>query len=53
MEREPVVSSSLVSIGYDPESETLEVEFMGNRVYQYFNVPQFMWERLKAAQSMG
>ena len=43
MEREPVVSSNLVSVGYDPASETLEVEFIKTGVYQYLNVPQFMW----------
>lgn len=53
MEREPVVSSNLVSVGYDPTSETLEVEFMKTGVYHYLNVPEFMWERLMAADSVG
>ncbi len=53
MEREPVSSSSLISIGYDSGSETLEVEFKAGTVYQYFNVPDFMHERLMAADSQG
>lgn len=53
MERDLVSSSSLVSVGYDPDSETLEIEFKGTGVYQYFNVPTFMYERLMAADSVG
>lgn len=53
MEREPVNSSNLASIGYDAGSETLEVEFKNTGVYQYLNVPQFMWERLMQADSIG
>lgn len=53
MEREPVNSSNVASIGYDPGSETLEVEFKNTGVYQYLNVPQFMWERLMQADSIG
>lgn len=53
MEREPVSSSNLVSVGYEPESETLEVEFKSTGVYQYFNAPSFMHERLMSADSIG
>jgi hypothetical protein len=53
MEREPVSSSNLTSVGYDAESETLEVEFKNTGVYQYFNVPPFMHERLMSADSVG
>lgn len=54
MERQPVSSSNIASIGYDPNSETLEVEFLKTgRVYQYFNVPGFMYERLMQASSVG
>jgi len=52
MEREAVSSSNVLSIGYDPGSETLEVEYRTG-VYQYLNVPLFMWERLKSADSIG
>jgi hypothetical protein len=53
VEREPVSSSSIVSIGYDAGSETLEVEFKKTGVYHYLNVPQFIWERLMTAESIG
>lgn len=53
MEREQVSSSNLVSVGYEPESETLEIEFKTSGVYQYFNVPKFMHERLMMADSVG
>jgi hypothetical protein len=53
MEREPVSSSNLVSVGYNPESETLEVEFKSSGIYEYYNVPQFMYERLMQAGSIG
>lgn len=53
MDREPVSSSNIASIGYDASSETLEVEFIKTGVYQYFNVPSFMHERLMAADSVG
>ncbi|HWA89798.1 MAG TPA: KTSC domain-containing protein [Rhizomicrobium sp.] len=53
MERQSVSSSNLASVGYDPGSETLEVEFNNGRVYQYYNVPQFMYDRLMEAGSMG
>ncbi len=38
---------------YDPASETLEIEFQKTGVYQYLNVPQFMWDRLMMADSVG
>lgn len=53
MEREPVNSSNLASVGYNPGSETLEVEFRNGNIYEYYNVPQFMHERLMQAGSVG
>lgn len=53
MERQPVSSSNLLSVGYDPGIETLEIEFKTTGVYQYLNVPQFIWERLMMADSLG
>ena len=54
MERQAVSSSSLASVGYNPVSETLEVEFLKTgKVYEYYNVPQFMFDRLMAAPSQG
>ena len=42
MERQSVSSSNLASVGYDPNSETLEIEFKGGTIYRYFNVPSFV-----------
>lgn len=54
MDRQPVSSSSLASVGYDPDSETLEVEFVvSGKVYEYYNVPQFMYDRMLEASSIG
>lgn len=53
MERTPVTSSNLVSVGYDEVPETLEVEFRGGIVYQYFGVPKMLHESLMAAASVG
>lgn len=57
MEREPVESSQIASIGYDAETQTLEVEFKNTRtpnsVYQYDNFPPEAWAEFKAAESKG
>ena len=53
MERQPVSSSNLLSVGYDSNSETLEIEFKNGSIYRYFNVPPFEHERLMAADSHG
>jgi KTSC domain len=48
-----VSSSNVSSVGYDADSETLEVEFIRSGIYQYYNVPLFMYERLLQASSVG
>lgn len=53
MDRQVVSSSNLASVGYDSGSETLEVEFNNARIYQYYNVPQFMYDRMMEAPSIG
>ena len=53
MRRTPVNSSNLVSVGYDPISLTLEVEFRRGSVYQYFDVPEFEHQELMDAESHG
>lgn len=52
MERTPVTSSNIISIGYAPASETLEVEFQSS-IYQYFNVPSAIYNELMEANSHG
>ncbi|MHA3773448.1 KTSC domain-containing protein [Verrucomicrobiota bacterium sgz303538] len=53
MQRAPVNSSNLETIGYHPESQTLEVEFRHGGVYQYFNVPMHRFVGLMTAESKG
>lgn len=53
MQREPVTSTSVASIGYDPDSSTLEIEFTDGGVYQYFGVPAEIHAGLMAASSHG
>ena len=53
MKRTPVDSTDLVSVGYDPVERILEVEFKGNRVYQYLEVPRDIAEGLLKAASYG
>lgn len=53
MIRKPVSSSNISSIGYDPESRSLEIEFHSGGVYQYFNVPESVYNALMSASSHG
>jgi hypothetical protein len=53
MIRQTVSSSNISSIGYDPESRTLEIEFHNGGVYQYFNVPESIYNALMSAPSHG
>jgi KTSC domain len=53
MERTPVSSTNLRSIGYEPETATLEVEFNTGAVYQYHGVPQEAFDSLMQAGSKG
>lgn len=53
MDRTPVSSSNLSSVGYDEENHILEIEFNGGRIYQYFDVPPRIHEGLMSASSHG
>jgi hypothetical protein len=53
MNRTPVSSSNICSIGYDIESNTLEVEFNDGSIYQYFRVPQEEYANLMKADSIS
>ena len=53
MNRTPVTSSNVVAIGYDPGTLTLEVEFKNGAVYQYFDVPETVYQELMRAGSIG
>jgi hypothetical protein len=53
MQRTPVSSSNIRSIGYDSAVAILEVEFDSGDVYQYFNVPAHVYSSLMSAVSHG
>jgi len=46
-------SSNVVRFRYDEETLTLEVEFKGGNIYQYFDVPSGTIEEFQMAQSKG
>ncbi len=53
MDRRQVASSNVRTIGYDEQTQTLEVEFVSGWVYQYYGVPQHMYEQMMQASSKG
>lgn len=53
MNRNPVSSSNVKSVGYDSESSRLEVEFHHGGIYQYYGVPESAYRALMSAGSAG
>src|SRR5689334_4233500 len=57
MERQPIESSLIRSVGYDLDNSVLEVEIIGtvgdSRVYEYFDVPLSIYNELMEAASKG
>ena len=53
MQRTPITSSDIRSIGYDASTQTLEVEFHSGGIYQYDGVPESEYRNLMAASSHG
>jgi hypothetical protein len=53
MTRIPVISTVIASVGYDPASFQLEIEFHSGKVYNYFNIPLATYEGLMEAESQG
>ena len=53
MERISVSSSNIRSIGYDKLANTLEVEFISGDIYQYFNVPEYLYQQFLSTSSHG
>jgi len=51
MDRVPVSSSNIADIGYDPSTMTLEVGFLNGGVYQYFDVPEAVYEEFMRAET--
>jgi len=54
MDRKPVSSSNIDSIGYDEPTRRLHVAFKGsNRVYEFQDVPPDAHQALMSAPSIG
>jgi hypothetical protein len=53
VERVPVESKALASVGYDSDLERLEIEFRTGRVYQYEDVPRSVFEWLLRIPGKG
>lgn len=53
MYRTQVNSSNIHSIGYDTQSSVLEVKFTSGDVYQYFNVPEYLYQQFLHTPSHG
>jgi len=53
MEMIPVESSNVAAIGYDPVTATLRVQFIKGRTYEYYSVPEHLYQGLIDAGSKG
>ncbi len=53
IQRVLVKSSNLQSVGFDPKTKTLEIEFLHGGVYRYFEVPEPLHAELMKAESKG
>lgn len=49
MRRIPVSSVDITQIGYQEDSETLEIQFSRGEVCQYYNVPSGVYDELMRA----
>jgi hypothetical protein len=46
-------SSNIARFRYTSESNILEIEFKKGGIYQYFDVPEAVFEQMKTASSTG
>ena len=46
-------SSNIVRFGYDSQAQILAVEFKAGSTYNYYDIPEFIFEQMKAAPSKG
>lgn len=53
MKRDPTDSTSINSIGYNPGTMILEIEFVSGKVYRYFDVPESLHADFVGADSKG
>jgi KTSC domain len=53
MEYENIESSMIASVGYQKNEQILEVTFQNQTVYEYYKVPEDMYESFLKASSKG
>ena len=53
LERQPVKSRILRSLGYDESTKILEIEFQTGLVYQYAGVPLKVYQELIRSEEIG
>jgi lysyl-tRNA synthetase class 2 len=53
MELKRVSSSALEAVGYDPERGLLRVVVTGGKAYDYYHVPESVYQGLMKAASKG
>src|SRR5208337_4771648 len=53
IDRIPVNSSNIESVGYNSNRFYLEIKFLSGSIYRYFDVPEEEWEGIKSAKSKG
>ena len=54
MNRKPVESSRIASVGYDPKKKILEVEFAkGGQIYHYSPITEEAYIQMMKAESVG
>jgi len=53
VKHELVKSSNIASIGYDEQTQTMEIRFTTSQLYQYEHVPVVLHMQLMAAHSKG
>ena len=48
-----VESSNLAAVRYNEDSQTMDIRFKNESVYQYFDVPLYTYNELLQAESKG
>jgi KTSC domain len=51
MHRFPVPSKEITQVGYQEDSEILEIQFVKGGIYQFFNVPSNVFDEFMKAPS--
>jgi hypothetical protein len=50
---QPVSSSTIAAVGYDPNTETMRVQFHKTGTYEYAGVPQSEFDVMMQSASIG